>query len=114
MSTCMNTEPSTNGTHHPPRPDVLAVKPAGIPEDLKERPCWLTWRYVYMPERGKKPWQKPPMNHRTGAAASTTDPKTWSSFDTALAAYEDAATSWDGIGLAMDNTIVREDGLILI
>jgi primase-polymerase (primpol)-like protein len=51
------------------------------------------------PETGAVDWDKPPVNARTGALASSTNPRTWSTFDEALAAYERGGL--DGVGLVL-------------
>jgi len=56
-----------------------------IPVALKELDQWVGWK-----------GSKIPLNIRTGAAASSTDPKTWSSFKAALKAYQSGRI--DGIG----------------
>ncbi len=61
-----------------------------LPEELKKRPQWVAWRYS-----GRK---KEPINPRTGRNASATDPKTWASFDEAVA---HAADGPDGVGFAV-------------
>lgn len=60
-----------------------------IPEELRKLNNWVCWRY----ENGKKP----PVNPKTGKAASSTDPATWSDVDTAIAAKEQYGC--DGIGV---------------
>ena len=47
-----------------------------IPESLKTTPHWVVWRFEK--RRGKT--TKVPYNALTGAAASTTDPSTWTDF----------------------------------
>lgn len=63
-----------------------------IPAELKERPQWVCWSYR---ERdGKR--TKLPIDPKTGALASSTDPSTWSTFGEATLSLE-----WghhDGIG----------------
>jgi hypothetical protein len=59
------------------------------------------WRYVEEVDRetGEIDWDKPPVNARTGRLASSTNPKTWSPFDVALAAYR--CDGLDGIGFCL-------------
>jgi hypothetical protein len=74
-----------------PRPPRSRVDARQIPEELKELRQWLVWRFEQRDER----WTKVP--YRTaGRRASTTDPSTWSSFEDAIAAYEDE--TFDGVG----------------
>jgi hypothetical protein len=79
------------------RPAALPVNPGNIPAKLKAIPQWVVWRYEWSDEKDK--WDKPPMCVRTGKRASSTDPKTWCNFDTALAAYRKGG--WDGIGIVL-------------
>jgi hypothetical protein len=62
--------------------------------------CWLVWRYVEErdPETGEVDWDKPPLNAR-GGPGSSTNRKTWSAFDVALAAY--LSGKFDGLGFAL-------------
>ena len=76
------------------RPATLSVFVEAIPQELRDRPQWVTWRMVQR-TGGSKP-TKIPHNPRTGNAASTTDSSTWAPFDVALAAY--LADKGDGIG----------------
>jgi hypothetical protein len=78
-----------------------------IPAELTSRPQWVTWRYE---TRDKKPTKVP--YRPSGQRASSTDPKTWTSFEQANA----AAKRFDGIGFvfAKDDpyTGVDFDGVI--
>lgn len=64
-----------------------------VPAALRERAQWVLWRLVHRP-RAKKP-PKIPFGP-SGAAASTTDPATWSTFDEVRAAY--GTGGFDGVG----------------
>jgi putative DNA primase/helicase len=85
------------------KPVALSVQPAAIPGSLKEIPRWLLWKYI----KKKKPdgtinWTKVPFQ-ANGAPASTTDPRTWCS-------YEDALDAWmigdfDGIGMTLGSDV---------
>jgi putative DNA primase/helicase len=79
------------------RPLALEVNPDGIPAVLKARAQWVGWEYEW---RGGK-WTKTPLDIRTGALASSTDPATWATFEAALKAF-------NGRGYA--GTIVMEMG----
>jgi AAA domain len=60
---------------------------------LIERPQWAVWKWTQKPDGS---WQKPPfMATQPDRHASTTDPGTWSSYQTALAAVQ--ARHADGI-----------------
>ncbi len=87
-----------------PKPTALPVVPENIPEELRNWPQWIVWRYEWDPEKKDKltgqpgKWDKPPRQARTGALASSTDRQTWDSFETALGAYRTGG--WDGIGFS--------------
>jgi len=72
-----------------------------VPEGLKALPRWLCWRYE---ERGGKP-TKVPYDARSGRKASSTDPSTWTDFDTALA----ASHAYDGIGIVLGDGLAGVD-----
>jgi putative DNA primase/helicase len=87
----MVTETQTNvkvGT----KPVALAVKPDGIPAELRALNRWVVWKIEWNGKKWTKVPYRPDRRH-----ASSTDPSTWSSFAEALAAYR--AGNWDGIGL---------------
>lgn len=64
-----------------------------VPADLIAHRQWVGWRRQV---RGGKQ-TKPPYNARTGKLASTTDPKTWSTFEEARA----VVSKYDGIGFVL-------------
>jgi putative DNA primase/helicase len=73
----------------PPAPDVNA-----LPQELKDRPQWVVWRYIL--RDGK--WTKKPFQARyPQRGAKADDPSTWGTFDEAWAAYQSQPTI-DGIG----------------
>jgi putative DNA primase/helicase len=81
------------------KPVALSVQPAAIPGSLKEIPRWLLWKYI----KKKKPdgtinWTKVPFQC-SGAPASTTDPRTWCSYEDALDAW--MVGEFDGIGMTL-------------
>jgi primase-polymerase (primpol)-like protein len=70
------------------RPEALTVNPDGVPEELRARTQWVAWQYERRKEKaGKWKWTKVPINPHTGRRASSTDPRTWTTFDDALAYY---------------------------
>ena len=87
------------------RPAPLVVEAANIPQELKDYQHWVLWRYVW---RGGK-WTKPPYQPN-GNMASSTNSKTWSSFDAVWQAYQTG--KFDGIGVALTGK-VDADGLTL-
>jgi hypothetical protein len=83
------------------RPVPLAVLVDGIPAELKTITCWVVWQYIQEidAETGEVDYDKPPRNARTGGLASSTNPKSWSPFGVALAAY--LKEGLDGVGFVL-------------
>lgn len=75
------------------RPEALPVDPDGIPQELKQRPQWVNWRYA-LTDKGK--WTKHPCNPLHGGKSKSTDLMTWDSFEVVLEAYERG--KYDGVG----------------
>jgi putative DNA primase/helicase len=63
-----------------------------IPEELKDRPQWVNWRY----EKRDKKWTKVPYGPISFERASSTDLMTWGTFDEAMAALK--VGNFDGVG----------------
>ncbi len=74
----------------------VAVEPDGIYPELKSFDHWVVWKAVPKEDGGI---DKVPYNARTGKKASTTDSRTWSTFDDVVAAY--VRDGWDGIGFVL-------------
>ena len=74
-----------------------------IPQALRDRRAWVTWRAEGQEGRPVKP----PYSPRTGWRASCDDPATWASFDEALAALEEG--NYDGIGFQLAPPFVGVD-----
>jgi len=62
----------------------VKLKLTAIPEELKDRPQWVTWKAV---ERDGKP-TKIPLDPKTGGPGKSNDPATWGTFDQALSHYQ--------------------------
>lgn len=75
------------------------INETAIPTELKRLKSWVTWRKE---ERDGKP-TKIPYAPGTTRLASTTDPKTWGSFEQALADYGNGGPT-DGIGFVFSNS----------
>jgi putative DNA primase/helicase len=60
------------------------VNPDGIPQELKARRQWVCWRWKRK-EDGS--WTKPPLDPKTGRAASATNSATWGTFEEAHGRY---------------------------
>ena len=84
-----------------PKPTVLAVKPEGVPDDLKLHRCWVTWKLEWDGTR----WTKVPYQADGRRKGSSTNAATWRSYDEALAAYQ--AGGYDGIGFVFNKEIPR-------
>ena len=80
-----------------------------IPAYLRERPQWVCWQYAAT-DTGK--WTKVPYSAKAiGTKAASTRPEEWAAFDDAVAAYQNPAAGYDGIGycLAADEHLVGID-----
>jgi primase-polymerase (primpol)-like protein len=77
---------------------IITLIPENIPEELKERPQWVCWRYE---ERDGK-MTKVPYTPGTTWRASTTDPRSWGMFGFTLRTYSHDAT-YDGIGFVFSD-----------
>ena len=84
----MHSEPSDNGVLTPSpsgsKPPRTEPVPSHIPLALRERPQWVCWEYQLRRDK----WTKVPIEAKTGKAASSTDPSTWTDFDTAFASFK--------------------------
>lgn len=69
-----------------------------IPATLRAIPQWVCWSWVERPDprTGELKRTKMPLQARTGQAASSTDSRTWTDFETARQAYRPAG--WTGAG----------------
>ena len=84
----MHSQPGSNG--------ALTASPSGskpkrtnpvidrIPLELRERAQWVCWKYEKRDDR----WTKVPVSAKTKKSASSTDPGTWTDFETALDAFQ--------------------------
>jgi hypothetical protein len=75
-------------------PQALAPILENVPAALRERPQWVVWQWVWKVEK----WTKMPVNARTGKGARANDPRSWSSFEDACAAYREDHVNYAGIG----------------
>ncbi len=86
---------SSNG-HAPTKPSSLPIHPDNIPDELKQLPQWVCWKWELRADsKGALKWTKPLHNARTGHYADSTRAETWAAFEEALA----AAPRFDGIGV---------------
>lgn len=74
---------------------MTAFSPAAItvPDDLAEYDSWVVWRYE---TRDGKPTKVP--YQVSGRRADSTDPGTWTTYENALAAFEQQPERFAGIG----------------
>jgi hypothetical protein len=82
---------------YPPKPVPIEPQFDRIPEELRERPQWVVWRY----EADDKKWIKIPYDPKTGWRAKSTDSETWRSFECAAESYQKAyggPRPYDGVG----------------
>jgi putative DNA primase/helicase len=77
-----------------------------IPEELKQRKRWVNWKYVPQEDNPKK-FKKKPINPATGAAASTSDSKTWSTYKGAVRRFQQGDV--DGIGFILGEPYAAVD-----
>jgi putative DNA primase/helicase len=70
----------------------------GVHEELKSFDHWVVWKAF--PREDEK-LDKVPFDAKTGARASTTDSRSWSTFDEATAAYERGP--FDGVGFVFSS-----------
>lgn len=71
---------------------------SNIPDEMKQLKNWLVWRLI--DKGGEKP-SKVPFSV-SGGSASVSDPNTWGSFKSAVAAYKTG--EYDGIGFVFTDT----------
>lgn len=81
------------------RPSVLPVQLQSIPDELRAINRWVMWQLVQRKGR----WTKMPKTIN-GAAASSTDPSTWSTFDDVCDALL-MGDGFDGIGLVLGDDV---------
>lgn len=78
----------------PARPVALTPLFENIPQELRDRPQWVCWRYEW--KKGK--WTKVLYTPFTTNKAASNRPGTWHTFRAARACYEDRPDFFDGIG----------------
>ena len=100
------TTTQTNGELH--KPSVLDPNFDTMPDELKEMKVWLVWKLEFN-DGATKPWTKVPYAEKGGGVrrASSTDPTTWRSFETARFVFEHS--DYDGVGIVLRDDIVGID-----
>src|SRR5687767_4819890 len=95
-------ELSGDRANRPPSPQVIE---RAIPSMLRAVNRWVAWRWAW--DKRRQTWTRLPVNPRTGNAASSTDGRTWSDFDTAIRMYH--AGEADGIGFMLGDGFAGVD-----
>jgi hypothetical protein len=80
---------------------VITAATLRVPDSLVELDQWILWRYEPRNDGGKP--TKVPFQIN-GSHASSTDPKTWCSWDEALKACQEKPGHWSGIGFVFSTT----------
>jgi putative DNA primase/helicase len=96
-------------TQEPSRPIIFPVTIEQIPADLRALPQWVVWCYRYVIMR-EQPWTKDPLNPDGSGFASPRKPRTWGTFDQALAYYSRFQRHVHGLGFAL----TAEDGFVAV
>lgn len=85
------------------KPTALPLQLQNIPTELRDIPRWVCWKYSHRTKPdGSSVWAKMPVT-AAGRPASTTDPKTWSSFDDACDGV--IMNGFDGLGLVLGDDV---------
>ena len=90
-----------------PQPALLPFNPDGVPQFLKDQPQWCCAKVTW--NAGKGRYDKVPVDAKTGRAASSTDPRTWADFATALAYYRRNPTRVQAMMFALTPPLVGMD-----
>jgi hypothetical protein len=77
-----------------------AVDYAAIPDELKNLPQWVLWKYEDRDGR----ITKPPFSASTGQYAKTSDRTTWTTLESAQFAAEMDADTWSGVGFVFSHS----------
>jgi len=92
----------------PPRPVPIPYHFENIPQDMKNDPRWLVWRYEWSEPKDKPGrWTKVPYQcAHIGRHASSTDATTWGTYDQAIHAL---GFDFDGIGWVIPDDCIGID-----
>lgn len=102
----MNTDYSTN--LHDVMPKLMPVQPENIPDELKKLSQWVLWKYIWNAK--SKKWDKVPFQGSNPEfKASSTNPKTWASFDVVMGAYNEGDASGIGFVVTEDDPYMGVD-----
>lgn len=100
------TDASTVGDR-PAKPTALRPIFDRMLRELRDSARWVLWRYEWSPATSK--WTKVPYRATGSGKASTTNAKTWTTFDRTRAAYERGHLEADGVGWVIGDGIVGGD-----
>lgn len=81
-------------------PRKIEIQPEFIPQELKDKPKWLLWRWEK--RKGQNKLTKPPYQVN-GKLADPTNPENWSTFDEVLKELANNE-KYHGIGFALNET----------
>lgn len=84
------------------KPHSLPVQFDKIPIELKKVPRWVLWRLVEVGDETSRRWSKLPMQVN-GQSASSTNPSTWTDFNSVEYEYKQNPTKWDGVGFVFSD-----------
>lgn len=96
-----------------PKPATLPLKPEAIHAEIRKIKAWVGWRWKWLADNQR--WTKEPINLSVGRGkyrASSTNPDTWTDFETAAAVYRKFRC--DGIGCCVTDgwTYIDLDGVL--
>lgn len=99
-----------NGTHDsdgvPSQPVALGVIAESIPAELTALRQWVGWRWELRDGKWTKPLHQP---RNIDAYAKSTEPRTWGTFDEAIAVYRAGRAAGVGFVLTADDPYVAID-----
>lgn len=97
----VNTE-SKSVKEQPERPPSMPVLFDQVPADITAIAHWVLWGWRWNKKRSK--WDKPPLQP-TGRLASSTDPKTWLPWATAITFLRTFPRKFDGVGFVLSSDV---------
>jgi hypothetical protein len=89
------------------KPELISPNPQFIEKALLIEPRWIIWRLEWIEE--KQRWNKSPYNPGTRRLASSTNPKSWASFDAAWGVFEDSKGRFSGVGFMLGDGWIGVD-----
>ncbi len=82
------------------KPERMKIHKGNIPQELKDLPQWVIWKYIWDQDKGK--WDKPPFRAKNKRRhASSTNRKTWATLDEAVKVANSLGDEdYGGVGFA--------------